>query len=137
MTSPSYTGRLPISWPHAACVRMGQFRRSWVQPTLTEENWAQAGVFYYDETGNVTYGTVMRFEQFGETKWEVSRERYVEGRFRGGPLDRLPTRREAIDTLMAEVAKSRALRGSVREEDWPEDADSPWIVFSVLGRNRP
>jgi hypothetical protein len=115
---------------------MDRFRRSWVKPTLTEENWDQAGVLYFDVTGIVTYGTVMRFEQFRETKWLVSREHYVEGRFRRGPHERLPTRAQAIDALMAEVEESRAVRGSVPVEDWPEDADSPWIVFSVPGRNR-
>ncbi|MSR21889.1 MAG: hypothetical protein EXR91_13125 [Gemmatimonadetes bacterium] len=133
----SAANSLPMSWPHAACVRMDRFRRSWVKPSLTEENWDQAGVLYFDATGIVTYGTVVRFEQFGETEWLVSREHYVEGRFQRGPRDELATRAEAIDALMAEVAESRAVRGSVPVEDWPEDADNPWIVFSVPSRSRP
>ena len=135
MTSPFHT--LPMMWPHTACVRMDRFRRSWVQPTLTEQNWDQAGVLYYDDAGTVIYGTVMRFEQFGETRWQVTRERYVEGRFRRGPHDRFPMRGEAIDALMAEVAESRARHGVVPIEGWPKDADSHWIIFSAPGRNRP
>ena len=123
-------------YPHAACVRMGSFRRSWVQPSLSEENWDQAGVLYYDETGTVTYGTVVRVEHLGVTSWRIQRERRVDGQFKPDREKRTDPLPEAIERLMAEVRASRELHGPVPVEEWPPDSDSSWIVFSATRRNR-
>lgn len=120
----------PFIYPHAACVKLGSFRRSWVQPSLDEENWDQAGVLYYDEDGTVTYGTVVRLEHLGVTSWKIQRERHVDGQLRPGRSERVGPLPEAIERLMAEVRASRERHGTVPLEEWPPDSNSRWIVFS-------
>lgn len=122
---------LPMSWPHAACVRHRRFRRAWVVPALTEANWDRSGVVYRSDEGEVVYGTVLRFEQHGVTQWQISRHLLRDGRLRHTPSDLEATRPAAIERLMAEVHASRARFGAVPREEWPEDADSPWVVYSV------
>lgn len=130
---------LPFTYLHKACAVDGRFRRSWVVPELTEQNWDHSGVLYYDETRIVTYSTVQRFEQYGEKKWQISRNRYVEGRFeyKYEPRRRYPVLTEAIQTLTAEVEASRSRHGPVPFDEWPESADSHWIIISRRPHPRP
>jgi hypothetical protein len=122
---------LPFSYPHGACVRTGGFRRSWVVSELTEANWDRSGLIYYSAQGTVVYATVCRMEQHGETRWQISRHLYLSGRLTAGPVDRYPTRTDAIQALNLEEASSFTVCGPVPEDEWPPDADSPWIIYSV------
>ena len=60
-------------------------------------------MIFYDESRTVTYATVQRLEQGGEQRWQISRNRFADGRFQGGPRGRYPELTAAIEVLTAEV----------------------------------
>jgi hypothetical protein len=128
---------MTIYFPHAACTRMGSFRRSWVVLELTAENWDRSGVLYRNEESEVVYGTIIRGEDGGSTRWMIQCHVHRDGRLKSAPGGRHATLEVAIEVLNTEVAASLIGCGPLPEDEWPVDADSPWIICSVSRGRTP
>ena len=120
--------------PHSACPRMGSFRRSWVVPELTEDNWRGSGVVYRDAEGQVVYATICEYVLRHEPGWQIERHVEADGRLRSTSLDCFSRLESALEALSEEVAASIRAHGTIPEDEWPKDAESAWIVFSVPRR---
>jgi hypothetical protein len=78
---------------------------------------------------------VQRATRGEDTGWRIRRHRYLDGRLQAGGFDDHLTLGAALDALGAEAQASRERFGSVPPEEWPEDAETPWIVFSIPRRS--
>ena len=123
--------KFPITWPHRASAGHGEFRREWITPYLTEQNWNGHGVLYYDADGTVIYATVQRGTRGDQTFWAISRLAYTTRHLIKTVEDeRHDTLSAAIRLLATDVRTANLEHGPVPEDAWPEDTDAPWILFT-------
>jgi hypothetical protein len=105
-----------------------------VVPHLTKDNWDRSGVLYWDKDDRVVYATVSQFVLRHEPGWQITRYVYQDGRLTHSSDDCFPKLDTARGALNLEAASSETVFGPIPEEEWPEDTQSPWIVFSVPRR---
>ena len=127
---------VPLIFPHQAFAGRGYFRREWIVPTLTKQNWDGHGVVYYDADRRIIYATVQEGTLRDKAFWKVDRYAYVDGSLTEvSALDRHETLAGALESLARDVQRSELEYGPVPEHAWPENADAPWVIFSVGGGN--
>ena len=125
----------PITWPHRASAGHGEFRREWITPYLTEQNWNGHGVLYYDADGTVIYATVQRSTRGNQTFWAIYRHAYTPDHLINTvDNERHDTLSAAIRLLATDVRTANLEHGPVLEDAWPEDTDAPWILFTLPKR---
>ena len=121
----------PITWPHRASAGHGEFRREWIIPYLTEQNWNGHGVLYYDVDGTVIHATVQRGTSGTQTFWAISRLAYTTRHLINTfEEERHDTLNAAIRVLATDVRTANLEHGRVPKNEWPEDTDAPWILFT-------
>jgi hypothetical protein len=113
---------------HGARPTMGYFRREWVAPEISEANWKKNGVVFRDQDGAMVFAIVSRVKRGDSVAWWVSHYCANGGGLRRHSCQEVATLREALDTLAAEVDRSRREFGIVSEAEWPKDCEPPRLV---------
>lgn len=81
------------------------------------------------------YATVQRATLGNQEEWTIRRHRYIQGGLKWGSSSRHATLAAAVGALSDEVQVSEAEHDPVPRDEWPEDADEPWIIFSPPKQN--
>ena len=121
----------PITWPHRASAGHTPFRGESIVPYLTEQNWNGHGVLYYDADGTVIHATLQRGTRGTQTFWAISRLAYTTSHLINTVEDeRHDALNAAIRVLATDVRTANLEHGQVPKDEWPEDTDAPWILFT-------